>query len=85
MSATKQQALDAGREIGNIVVMLLDETDNSQQIVQILNEGMGIGKFGYQLYAGQNPTEIAGVSTHVIQGILEVLNTQLGALKLPEA
>lgn len=80
--ASKQEALQAGREVGDIIVLMVDEIPNRQQLSQLVTEGFQAA----MAVAGSDITgsQRAAVLSHIGQGVLERLNEKVAALQLTD-
>ena len=78
---TKQEALQAGREVGDIIVLLVDDIPNKDQISQLVSEGFQAA----MAVAGSDITgdKKAAVLSHIGQGVMERVNEKVAALQLP--
>lgn len=79
--ATKQEAIQAGREVADIIVLLVDEIPNKNQLSQLVTEG-------FQAAMAIASSDITGdkkaaVISHIGQGVIEGLNAKVAALQLP--
>jgi len=76
---TKETVEKAGQEIGDLVVLVLDDVSNKEQLVQFASEGFQ----AVQAVAGVGiPTEQkAAIASHLLEGILQRVNERV--LTLP--
>ena len=78
---TKQSVRKAGHEIGDLVVLVIDQVPNRQQITQFTTEGFEA--ITAIAAVGIPKEEKAAVATHLAEAILERLNETV--LTLPAA
>jgi hypothetical protein len=75
MAATKQQVQAAGKEIGKLIVLVLDGTPNKDQIVQFATEGF----VAVQALAaiGIPKANIPAIASNLLEGVLEEVNADI--------
>jgi len=78
---TREQALAAGREVSDLVALVVDSTPNKEQIGQFVSEGFqvvqAVGAIGI-------PQEHkAAVALNIAEGVLNGINTKVAEFMLP--
>ncbi len=83
---TREQALNAGRELSDLVGLVIDQVPNSQQLGDFFKEGTEasrtiIGIARTEIPEGKKPA----VGTNIVEGFLNGMNTRVEQFILPSA
>ena len=76
---TRKQALNVGKELGDFIVLLLDDIKNREQLTDFFKEGMDMTKIASLPIS---ETDKQALATNIVEGILGRLNTGVTAFTL---
>ena len=79
---TRKQALNVGRQLSDIAVLLTDEVDNSGQITQLIGEAMEAAQAARSAGIPAREQRVASL-TNISEGFLSGVNTRVPELTLP--
>jgi len=82
MAVTRDQAVLAGREVADLIALIVDKTPNRQQLQEFFAEGFQAVN-AVASVAIPSGGQRAAVISHIAEGILSRLNESVAALKLP--